>query len=113
MKRALKEASGARDTSEKTMDETAQRRHEEFLRQNHERRLSQTSNETNAAAAELIAERIAAKLAEQNDIIYRIGQKQGRTSFVAYLSLTVGGLAAIAEIFGPIWDWPIFRGVFG
>jgi hypothetical protein len=90
-----------------------QRRHQEFLRQNHERRLTEVSNETTAAAAELIAERIATKLAEQNDIIYKIGQKQGRTSFVAYLSLAVGGLAAIAEILGPVWEWPVFRAMMG
>ncbi|HKJ60751.1 MAG TPA: hypothetical protein VKA94_01970 [Hyphomicrobiales bacterium] len=90
-----------------------QRRHQEFMRQNHERRLNEVSNETTAASAELIAERIAAKLAEQNDIIYKIGQKQGRTGFVAYLSLAIGGIAAIAQIFGPIWDWPIFRAMLG
>lgn len=90
-----------------------QRRHQEFLRQTHERRLNEVSNETTAAAAELIAERIAAKLAEQNDIIYKIGQKQGRTSFVAYLSLVVGGLAAIGEVFGPVWDWPVIRAFTG
>ncbi|NJM33539.1 MAG: hypothetical protein HC850_01255 [Rhodomicrobium sp.] len=94
-------------------DITAQRRHEEFVRQQHERSLTQSSNQANAAAAELIAERIAAKLAEQNDIIYRIGQKQGRTSFIAYLSLVIGGLAAIGQLFGPIWEWPVFRGTFG
>ena len=93
--------------------EEVQRRHQEFLRQNHERRLNDVSNETTAAAAELIAERIAAKLAEQNDIIYKIGQKQGRTSFIAYLSLVIGGLAAIAEVFGPVWEWPIFRAIAG
>lgn len=93
--------------------EEVQRRHQEFLRQTHERRLNDVSNETTAAAAELIAERIAAKLAEQNDIIYKIGQKQGRTSFVAYLSLAVGGLAAIAEILGPVWEWPVFRAFVG
>ena len=90
-----------------------QRRHQEFVRQNHERRLNEISNETTAASAELIAERIAAKLAEQNDIIYKIGQKQGRTSFVAYVSLVVGGLAAIGEIFGPVWDWPVIRAITG
>lgn len=93
--------------------EEVQRRHQEFLRQNHERRLNDVSNETTAAAAELIAERIAVKLAEQNDIIHKIGQKQGRTSFIAYLSLVIGGLAAIAEVFGPVWDWPVFRAITG
>ena len=93
-------------------EDAAQRRHEEFLRQNHERNLARASMETNSAAAELIAERIATKLAEQNDIIYRIGQKQGRTSFIAYLSLAVAAVAAIGQVLGPIWQWPLFRGIF-
>lgn len=96
-----------------SIDQTAQRRHEEFLRQQHEKRLTNNSIEANSAAAELIAERIAAKLAEQNDIIYKIGQKQGRTGFIAYLSLAIGGLAAVAELFGPIGNWPVFGGLFG
>jgi hypothetical protein len=96
-----------------SIDQTSQRRHEEFLRQQHEKRLTDNAIQANSAAAELIAERIAAKLAEQNDIIFKIGQKQGRTSFVAYLSLAIGGLAAIAELFGPISNWPVFGGVFG
>jgi hypothetical protein len=96
-----------------TVGDPGQRRHEEFMRQQHERGMADAAIRNNAAAAELIAERIAAKLAEQNDIIYRIGQKQGRTSFVAYVSLVVGGIAAIGQIFGPIWSWPIFSGVFG
>ncbi len=96
-----------------SVEDTAQRRHEEFMRQQHERGLTQASIQANAAAAELIAERIAAKLAEQNDIIYRIGQKQGRTSLVAYVSLAIGGVAAIGQLFGPIWEWPVFRGIFG
>jgi len=94
-------------------EDAAQRRHEEFLRQNHERNLARASMETNSAAAELIAERIATKLAEQNDIIYQIGQKQGRTSFIAYLSLAVAAVAAIGQVLGPIWQWPMFRGIFG
>ena len=96
-----------------SVEDTAQRRHEEFMRQQHERGLTQASIQANAAAAELIAERIAAKLAEQNDIIYRIGQKQGRTSLIAYVSLAIGGVAAIGQLFGPIWEWPVFRGIFG
>jgi hypothetical protein len=96
-----------------SIDPTAQRRHEEFLRQQHEKRLTDGAIQANAAAAELIAERIAAKLAEQNDIIFKIGQKQGRTSFVAYLSLVIGGLAAIAELLGPISNWPVLGGMFG
>jgi hypothetical protein len=96
-----------------SVDNTGQRRHEEFMRQQHERRLTDSSIQANAAAAELIAERIAAKLAEQNDIIYKIGQKQGRTSFVAYVSLFIGGLAALGEFFGPFWNWPIIKGLFG
>jgi hypothetical protein len=95
------------------MTDAAQRHHEEFIRQNHERSLTQASIQANAAAAELIAERIAAKLAEQNDIIYRIGQKQGRTSFVAFVSLVIGGVAAIGQLFGPVWEWPIFKGLLG
>ena len=96
-----------------SVENPAQRRHEEFMRQQHERGLSQAAIQANSAAAELIAERIAAKLAEQNDIIYRIGQKQGRTSFIAYVSLAVGGIAAVGQLFGPVWEWPIFRGIFG
>jgi len=91
----------------------AEQRHNEFLRQQHERRLTQSANESNAAAAELIAERIAAKLAEQNDIIYRVGQRQGRTSVVAYASLCIGGAAALGQLLGPVWEWPWLRGIFG
>ncbi len=83
--------------------------HDRFLRQQHEKQLSNSTIEANAAAAELIAERIAAKLAEQNDIIYRMGQRQGRTTFIAYLSLIIGGAAAIGQLLGPIWDWPFMR----
>ncbi|WP_088342874.1 MULTISPECIES: hypothetical protein [Rhodomicrobium] len=96
-----------------SIDNAAQRRHEEFVRQQHERSLANAAMQTNSAAAELIAERIAAKLAEQNDIIYQIGQKQGRTSFVAYLSLVIGGVAAVGQLFGPVWEWPVFKGIFG
>jgi hypothetical protein len=87
----------------------ASRRHEQFLREQHERGLTNSANQANAAAAELIAERIAAKLAEQNDIIYKIGQKQGRTSAIAYISLVVAAVAAIGQLFGPITQWPIFQ----
>jgi hypothetical protein len=96
-----------------TVGDAGQRRHEEFMRQQHERGLADAAIRNNAAAAELIAERIAAKLAEQNDIIYRIGQKQGRTSAVAYISLAVAAIAAIGQLFGPVWQWPIFQGMFG
>jgi len=96
-----------------TTQNEAQRRHNEFMRQQHEKRLTDSSIQANAQAAELIAERIAAKLAEQNDIIYRIGQKQGRTGLVAYVSLAVGGLAAIAELFGPVSAWPFFKSLLG
>jgi hypothetical protein len=89
--------------------EAADRRHQEFVRQQHERSLTNSANQTNAAAAELIAERIAAKLAEQNDIIYKIGQKQGRTSAIAYISLIIAAVAAIGQIFGPVTQWPIFQ----
>jgi hypothetical protein len=95
------------------VEDAAQRRHEEFIRQQHERNLANASMQTNSAAAELIAERIAAKLAEQNDIIYQIGQKQGRTSFIAYLSLVIAAVAAVGQVLGPVWQWPLFRGMFG
>ncbi len=83
--------------------------HREFMRQQHERRLTQEAINSNAEAAELIADKIAAKLSEQNDIIYKVGQKQGRTSVVAYISLIVGGAAALGQLLGPLWDWPIFK----
>ena len=85
--------------------------HDRFLRQQHERRLSESSIEANAAAAELIAERIAAKLAEQNDIIYRMGQRQGRTAAIAYVSLFIAAAAAVGQLLGPIWDWPVLQGL--
>ena len=94
-------------------NDAAQRHHEEFIRKNHERSIANASIQANAAAAELIAERIAAKLAEQNDIIYRIGQKQGRTSFIAYLSLAIAAVAAIGQVLGPVWQWPLLKGIFG
>jgi hypothetical protein len=94
-------------------DSPGQRFHEDFMRREHERRLTNDAIKGNAEAAELIAERIAAKLAEQNDIIFRIGQKQGRTSFIAYVSLVIGGIAAIGQVLGPLWEWPIFKGLFG
>lgn len=90
----------------------ADQRHRDFLQQQHDRRLTESSNEANAAAAELIAERIAAKLAEQNDIIYRVGQRQGRTSMIAYASLVIGGAAALGQLLGPLWEWPIVRQFF-
>ena len=92
---------------------SAEQRHNEFLRQQHEKRMTQSSIDANAAAAEHIAERIAAKLAEQNDIIYRVGQRQGRTSLIAYMSLIIGGAAALGQLFGPIWEWPWLRSLFG
>ncbi len=92
---------------------TAEQRHREFLRQQHERHMAQSSIDANAAAAELIAERIAAKLAEQNEIIYRVGQRQGRTTAVAYASLLIGGAAALGQLLGPLWDWPLFKQMFG
>ena len=69
----------------------------------------ESSVEANAEAAELIASRIAAKLAEQNEIIYKVGQRQGRTTVVAYASLLIGGIAALGQLFGPIWTWPLFN----
>ena len=47
-----------------------------------------------------------AKLAEQNDIISRIGQRQGRTTAIAYFSLLIAAAAALGQLFGPIRDWP-------
>lgn len=95
-----------------SVDNPSQRHHERFLREQHERQMVQSSMDANAAAAELIAERIAAKLAEQNDIIYKMGQRQGRTSAIAYLSLAIGLIAALGQILGPVWDWPALRGLF-
>ena len=92
-----------------SMENPADRRHQEFIRQQHERRLTQSAIESNAASAELIAERIAAKLAEQNEIIYRVGQRQGRTSVIAYLSLMIAGAAALGQLFGPVWEWPVLQ----
>ncbi len=83
--------------------------HRDFLQKNHERRLTQQQIEANAEAAELIAERISAKLAEQNDIIYKMGQRHGRTTMIAYISLVVGALAAAGQLFGPITYWPWFN----
>ena len=90
-------------------ESAGQRHHNEFMRQQHERRLVESSVEANAEAAELIAGRIAAKLAEQNEIIYKVGQRQGRTTVVAYVSLLIGGIAALGQLFGPIWTWPLFN----
>jgi hypothetical protein len=89
----------------------AQGFHERALRQQHERTLTERQVQANAAAAELIAERIAAKLAEQNDIIYRVGQRQARTSFVAWLSLLIGLAAAAGQLLGPVWEWPFLKGM--
>ena len=83
--------------------------HRDFRQQNHERQLTQQQIEANAQAAELIADRIAAKLNEQNQIIYSVGQKQGRTAAVAYISLIIGAVAAIGQLIGPISSWPIFN----
>lgn len=91
---------------------TADQRHRDFLQQQHDKRLAQSSIDANTAAAELIAERIAAKLAEQNDIIYRVGQRQGRTSMIAYVSLMIGGAAALGQLLGPLWEWPFVRQLF-
>ena len=86
--------------------------HDRFLRQQHERRLTESSIEANAAAAELIAEKIAAKLTEQNDIIYRMGRRQGRTTAIAYISLVIAAAAAVGQLLGPIWDWPAVSALF-
>ena len=89
-----------------SQESQAQRHHQEFVRKQHERQIAQSAVDANAAAAELIAEKIAAKLAEQNDIIYRIGQRQGRTTAIAYFSLFIAAAAALGQLFGPISDWP-------
>ncbi len=94
-----------------SQENPAQRHHERFLREQHERQITQSAIDANAAAADLIAERIAAKLAEQNNIIYSIGQKQARTSAIAYLSLFIAAAAAAGQLFGPIWEWPVMRGL--
>jgi hypothetical protein len=95
-----------------SQESQAQRHHQEFLRKQHERQMSQSAIDANAAAAELIAEKIAAKLAEQNDIIYRMGQRQGRTTAIAYISLVIAAAAAIGQLLGPVWDWPALSALF-
>jgi hypothetical protein len=77
-------ATKARENEDMSQESQAQRHHQEFVRKQHERQISQSAIDANASAAELIAEKITAKLAEQNDIIYRIGQRQGRTTAIAY-----------------------------
>ncbi len=79
--------------------------HNRFMREQHEKRLVRDEIQANAASAELIAERISAKLAEQNDIIYKIGQQNGRTTVIAYLSLVIGAVAAVGQLFGPLNIW--------
>ncbi|MGH1352727.1 MAG: hypothetical protein ACRBBN_18265 [Methyloligellaceae bacterium] len=79
--------------------------HNRFMREQHEKRLVQDEIAANAASAELIAERISAKLAEQNDIIYKIGQQNGRTTVIAYISLIIGAIAAVGQLFGPLNLW--------
>ncbi len=88
---------------------SAEQRHRDFLQKQHERQLTQSSINANAEAAELIADRIAARLAEQNDIIYKVGQRQGRTTVIAYISLMIGGAAALGQLLGPIWEWPLVQ----
>lgn len=88
---------------------SAEQRHRDFLQKQHERQLTQSSIHANAEAAELIADRIAARLAEQNDIIYKVGQRQGRTTVIAYISLMIGGAAALGQLLGPIWEWPLIQ----
>lgn len=92
---------------------SADQRHRDFLQKQHERQLTQSTISANTEAAELIAERIAAKLAEQNTIIYEVGQRQGRTTAIAYVSLLIGGAAALGQLLGPVWDWPWLRQIFG
>ena len=45
------------------------------------------------------------------NIIYKMGQRQGRTSFIAYLSLLIAAAAAVGQLLGPVWEWPILRGL--
>lgn len=92
---------------------TADQRHRDFLQKQHERQLSQSAIDANAASAELIAERIAAKLAEQNQIIYEVGKRQGRTTAIAYISLIIGGAAALGQLLGPVWEWPVLQQLLG
>ena len=92
---------------------TAAQHHRDFLQKQHDRKLAQSAISANAEAAELIADRIAARLAEQNEIIYQVGQRQGRTSAIAYISLLIGGAAALGQLLGPVWDWPWVKGLFG
>ncbi len=89
-----------------SQESQAQRHHQEFVRKQHERQISQLAIDAKTASAELIAEKITAKLAEQNDIIYRIGQRQGRTTAIAYFSILIAAAAALGQLFGPIWDRP-------
>ena len=56
---------------------SADQRHRDFVQQQQDRHLAQSAINANTAAAELIAERIASKLAEQNEIIYKVGQTAG------------------------------------
>ncbi len=79
--------------------------HNRVMREQHEKRIAQQGMDANTAAAELIAEKISAKLAEQNDIIYKVGQANGRTSVIAYISLGVGAIAALGQLFGPFNLW--------
>lgn len=91
--------------------EIAQKRHQDFLRQQHEKGLNKTAIEANSRAAELIAEKIAGKIDEQNRIIFDVGARHGRTTFVAYLSLIIAATAALGQLFGPAQDWTIWQTV--
>jgi len=73
---------------------TAEQRHRDFV----QKQLTQSAISANAEAAELIAERIAAKLAEQNEIFYQVGQGHGRTTAIAYVSLR--RLVSSLDLFG-------------
>jgi len=89
----------------------AQKRHQEFIRQQHEKGLNTTAIEANSRAAELIAEKIATKIDDQNRIIFDVGARHGRTTFVAYLSLIIAATAALGQLFGPAQEWTIWQNI--
>ena len=89
----------------------AARRHETFVQQQHDRQLNRSAIEANSAAAEMIAEKIASKIDEQNRIIFDVGARHGRTTFVAYLSLIIAAAAALGQLFGPAQDWSIWESI--
>ncbi len=87
----------------------AQQHHQELDRQQHEKGLNQTAIEADNKSAELIAAKIASKIDEQNRIIFDIGVRHGRTTFVAYLSLIIAATAVLGQLFGPAQEWTIWH----